>query len=111
MIIASRGRGDGEPPASIWPVLRFDPVPRYIFWKFDMKIDVNERSRIRLTEVFEPIELVSTNGEILIVCLRNGGFELAIQDFSPVSPENEKFFSWYAIRNGNMEPLLMLNKT
>lgn len=58
-----------------------------------MQIDVNEHRQIRLKEVFEPIELVSTDGEILIVCMRDGGFEIAVQDINEKPPDSTRYFS------------------
>ena len=45
-----------------------------------MILDVNEMYQVRLKEVFEPIELISPNGERLFVCMRDGGFELDTPD-------------------------------
>lgn len=70
-----------------------------------MEIDVNEHRQIRLREVFEPIELISTSGEILVVCMRDGGFEIAVQDMDEKPPDDTRYFSWYKVCNGIIEPL------
>lgn len=69
-----------------------------------MQIDVNEHRQIRLKDVFEPIELVSTEGESLIICMRDGGFEIAVQDLSQ-KPDSTQHFHWYRIRSGIVEPI------
>lgn len=43
-----------------------------------MKIETIERGTIVLSEVFNPIFLKPPSGEILAVCMRDGGFELGI---------------------------------
>lgn len=75
-----------------------------------MEIDVNEHRQIRLREVFEPIELISTSGETLIVCMRDGGFEIAVQDIDEKSPDGIRYFSWYKVRNGIIELLSVQDK-
>lgn len=64
-----------------------------------MEIDVNEHRQIRLREVFELIELISTSGETLIVCMRDGGFEIAIQDV------DKQHFLWHKVHDGIIELL------
>ncbi len=70
-----------------------------------MEIDVNEHRQIRLRQVFEPIELISTSGETLIVCMRDGGFEIAVKDMDEKLPDGTRYFSWYKVCNGVIELL------
>ena len=45
-----------------------------------MKIEVNEHDTIVLKEVFNPIKLVTNDGEVLIITMRDSGFELWYQN-------------------------------
>ena len=45
-----------------------------------MYLDTNEQGQIRLTAIFEPIELVSPSGESIVICMRDGGFEIALRE-------------------------------
>ncbi len=67
---------------------------------------INEHRLIRFKEVFEPIELVSTEGLSLTICMRDGGFEIGIEDVSATSPT----VTWYSIQNGTIEPMVMEDK-
>ena len=40
-----------------------------------MKINVNESQEIEITEVFNPINLRTPDGEQLTICMRDSGFE------------------------------------
>jgi hypothetical protein len=42
-----------------------------------MKIETNEFGRFQLTEVFEPLVLISERNEEFIICMRDSGFEFA----------------------------------
>ena len=44
-----------------------------------MKLTVNERGTIEIEEVFNPIKLISQEKEELIICMRDGGFEINYQ--------------------------------
>lgn len=70
-----------------------------------MEISVNERHQIRLKNIFEPIELISPDGETLIIAMRDGGFEIGVGSVQP--PNNTLGFSFYRIRDGEIEPMAM----
>ena len=56
-----------------------------------MKIEVNEHGTIVLKEVFNPIELQTNDGEILIITMRDSGYEICY--------ENE----FYELKNGKVK--------
>lgn len=56
-----------------------------------MKVTVNEEGDICLEEVFNGIELKSTDGESISICMRDGGFEMRVGG------------KWYTINNGNIK--------
>jgi len=41
-----------------------------------MNLSISENGNLRLERVFVPIELATENGEILIITMRDSGFEL-----------------------------------
>jgi hypothetical protein len=45
-----------------------------------MKIEVNEHGTIVLKEVFNPIKLVTSENEFLIITMRDSGFEICYQN-------------------------------
>lgn len=68
-----------------------------------MQVDVNEQNQIRLRDVFEPVEFVSPNGESLFVCMRDGGFEIAVRtNNGDSSRESFEWHSvqWHSVQNG-----------
>ncbi len=70
-----------------------------------MEVDVNEQRQIRLKNVFEPIELVTPDGETLIIAMRDSGFEIGVGSVQP--PNNTLGFSFYRTRDGEIEPMAM----
>lgn len=70
-----------------------------------MEISVNEHHQIRLKNVFEPIELISPEGKVLVIAMRDGGFEIGIGSIQP--PDNTLGFSFYRTRDGEIEPIAM----
>lgn len=56
-----------------------------------MKLTVNEEGCICLEELFNGIELKSTSGESIGICMRDGGFEMKVDD------------RWYIINNGKIK--------
>ena len=56
-----------------------------------MKLTVNENSNICLEEVFNGIELKSTDGESIGICMRDSGFEMRVGE------------KWYTINNGSIK--------
>ncbi len=74
-----------------------------------MKIDVTEDMTIRLKEVFNSVLFETKEGEELVVCMRDGGFEIGIKNLlAKLTKEKkaEKYYSWYRIMNGEIEPLM-----
>ena len=41
-----------------------------------MKLEVDRNGRIELTEVYEPIILITADNEHLSICMRDSGFEI-----------------------------------
>lgn len=77
-----------------------------------MKIDVIEGMTIRLKEVFNSVLFETEEGEKLVVCMRDGGFEIGIKDPTVKSSEEKKaeeYYSWYRIINGEMAPMVGAN--
>lgn len=72
-----------------------------------MEILVNEHRQIRLKNVFEPIELVSPEGDTLTIAMRDGGFEIGVSSIQP--PDNTRYFSFYRTCNGEIEPMAMMD--
>ncbi len=58
-----------------------------------MEIDVPESGEIRLKKVFNPITLETEEGEKIAIVMRDGGFELYVNDPSAKS-ENEVYSLW-----------------
>ncbi len=40
-----------------------------------MKVQVTENAELQLTEVYNPVKLVTNSGEYLSICMRDSGFE------------------------------------
>ena len=47
-----------------------------------MELDITARGDLRLKKVFNPIVFETAEGERISVCMRDGGFELAVKDGS-----------------------------
>lgn len=45
-----------------------------------MELEVNEQSTIVLKKVFNPIKLVTNDGETLIITMRDSGFEVCYEN-------------------------------
>ncbi len=77
-----------------------------------MKIDVTENGTIRLKEVFNSVLFETEEGEELVVCMRDGGFEIGVRDMlakSSKGKEAEKYYSWYRVMNGEITPMICSN--
>lgn len=76
-----------------------------------MEIDVNEFGNIRLKKVYNPLELVSSDGQSLVIHMREGGFEIGLinEEESP-SRSDEKYRTWYVIQDTTIERLGMSAK-
>ena len=78
-----------------------------------MRIDVTEDLTIRLREVFNSVLFETEEGEELVVCMRDGGFEIGIKDLSAKPQENkeaEKYYSWHRIINGEITAMTGSNE-
>ena len=62
-----------------------------------MKIEVNEHGTLVLKEVFNPIKLVTSDNETLIITMRDSGYEICY--------ENE----FYELKNGTVNKYKDLN--
>jgi Ni,Fe-hydrogenase I cytochrome b subunit len=56
-----------------------------------MKIEVNEHGTIVLKEVYNPIKLVTNDGETLIIMMRDSGFEMFYEN-EPIDLKNGQVF-------------------
>ena len=77
-----------------------------------MRIDVTEDHTIRLKEVFNSVLFETKEGEELVVCMRDGGFEIGVKDFSAKPSKEkkaEKYYSWHRIMNGQITPMICKN--
>jgi len=77
-----------------------------------MKIDVTEGMTIRLKEVFNSVLFETEEGEKLVVCMRDGGFEIGIKDPTAKSLEEKKaeeYYSWYRIIDGEIALMVGAN--
>jgi len=74
-----------------------------------MEVHVNEHRQIRLKDVFEPIELVSPEGDTLTIAMRDGGFEIVVSSIQPF--DNTRHFSWYKTVGALIEPLTVSSPT
>jgi hypothetical protein len=60
--------------------------------KKEMKISVTQNKEIQLEEVYNSIVLKTKDGEEIVICMRDSGFEFRYQD------------NWYFAKEGNLEP-------
>ena len=57
-----------------------------------MKVTTTEENAIQLEEVFNAITLKTADGEVMSICMRDGGFEFCYQG------------KWYFAKEGFVEP-------
>jgi hypothetical protein len=62
-----------------------------------MKVEVNENYGIVLKEVFNGVRFETEDGEVLTVCMRDGGFEIGVG--------SDKIPKRYSIQKGFIERL------
>ena len=73
-----------------------------------MKIEIDEDYSMRLKEVFNSVIFETAEGEELIVCMRDGGFEIAVRDTSVKNPDGNtmiKYHRWYTANSSGIEQL------
>lgn len=63
-----------------------------------MKIEVNEYGTIVLKEVYNPIKLVTNDGETLIIMMRDSGFEMFYEN-EPIDLNNGQVFLSDKLKN------------
>jgi len=60
-----------------------------------MKIEIGEDGELRLKNVFNSVVFETKEGKELVVCMRDGAFEIAILDRTTKNPSGQKSYSWY----------------
>ena len=70
-----------------------------------MRIDVTENGTIRLKEVFNSVMFETEEGDKLVVCMRDGGFEVGIKNPNAKSKHKEDLYIWHRAMNGEIKPL------
>jgi len=78
-----------------------------------MKIDINEHGTMVLKEVFNSVIFETEEGEQLVVCMRDGVFEIAVLDTSIKDPPNTpqiKYYKWYTASSCGIERLHLMAK-
>lgn len=73
-----------------------------------MKITVGEERELILTQVYNSVVFKSDDNQELIVCMRDGGFEIAIKDYSIKA--NEIFYKWFRINLDGISEMFSLPK-
>ena len=71
-----------------------------------MKIDISESGMIRLKEVLNLIMFEADTKERLVICMRDGGFEIGIIDNSIKCVGYDYYLKWFSIHNGEIKQLL-----
>jgi hypothetical protein len=67
-----------------------------------MKIDVTEDRTIRLKEVFNSVIFETEEGEDLVVCMRDGGYEIGVKEKTAAGRAG--YYNWYRIMDGQITP-------
>ena len=67
-----------------------------------MKIDVTEDKSIRIKEAYNSVIFEGDNGQELIVCQRDGEFEIAIKSGASKGAD---CYRWYSASNRGIYPL------
>ncbi|MGK0446572.1 MAG: hypothetical protein ACJA2M_000341 [Polaribacter sp.] len=57
-----------------------------------MRITVNEENTMHLEEVFNSVVLKTSDGEKMVICMRDSGFEFNYQG------------KWYSAKEGHVKP-------
>jgi len=71
-----------------------------------MKIDVDQDGTLVFRDVFNSVIFETLEGEQLIVCMRDGAFEIAVLDTSIKNPPNypdAKHYQWYKASSNGIE--------
>lgn len=64
-----------------------------------MKLDVTEDRTIRIREAYNSVMFETKEGEQLVVCMRDGGFEIGTRD-----PNVKKGpYTWHGVHGGVIE--------
>lgn len=72
-----------------------------------MDISVGENNELRLKNAFNPVIFETDECEELIVCMRDGAFEIAVIDDSekPINGIELKSYNWYTASKKGIRPL------
>jgi hypothetical protein len=65
-----------------------------------VKIGVNQYGNIEFEEVFNSITFKTANGQLLAICMRDGGFEIGINS----TDKKYEPLRWYSANNGEIVP-------
>lgn len=70
-----------------------------------MKLSVDENNLIKIEEVFNSLLFETKDGEKILLCMRDSGFEIGVKDSSVKLTESEKgeYYDWYSIKGGVVE--------
>lgn len=72
-----------------------------------MRVEIDEDYTIRLKEVFNSVVFETAEGNELVVCMRDGGFEIAVRGFKEKVPHCEPIrpLHWYCADELGIRPL------
>jgi hypothetical protein len=71
-----------------------------------MRIDTMENYNIRLKDVFSPVMFETDEGEKLLVCMRDGAFEISVKDTSCKVGGSEEYYRHYVVAGGAVKETL-----
>jgi hypothetical protein len=73
-----------------------------------MKINADSDGTIRLKDVFNSVVFETDEGEELVVCMRDGAFEIAVKDIGAKGEnEGDKSYTWYTANSGGISRSIM----
>lgn len=70
-----------------------------------MKVSVAEDYSLVLEEVFNSVVFRTEEGNELVVCMRDGGFEIATRDTTCKSTDGCRYFTWYQANGSGIKPM------
>jgi hypothetical protein len=71
-----------------------------------MQIEVSEDRKLILKEVYNSIEFRTDAGQRLLVCMRDGGFELGVRVMNVNQRDPHVYiYEWYSIQGGVIKKL------
>ncbi len=73
-----------------------------------MEIDIDPKYKtVRLKKVFNSIILETSEGNKFVICMRNNGLEIGIEDNSKKHEGPEKYFIWFTAKDGIIKEISM----